>query len=727
MNNKEDLLQEKLINLLKVYNDKRFDEAEKQCVILTKSFPNHVLPWKLLAILLRQKGLFKEALKINLEAFKLEPEDIEILNNLAIMYKDNNKLNEAEDIYKKIINLDPCFESAYNNYGNLLNKLERFQEAEKYLKKSIDLKPNFIDAYNNIATTFVKLDRLEEAIESYEKVKEYDPMNADSYNNLGIIYRRLNKLIDAKKNFEKAVTLKPDFPEFHYNYGNILRQLKRLDEAEAHYRKAIDLKYNLPRAHNNLGITLHKLGRYKDAEESYRKAINLNSSYDEAHNNLGTVLQDLGDFKGAEARYRKAIELKSDYFHAHSNLLFLNCVDNFEYKKYLKDAQKYSDSLEKKINYKYKNWKIKKDSKTLRIGFISSNFNNHPVGYFLEGFLNKLSASSMELFAYTNINYEDELTNRIKPFFYKWVSLFGKNDKDAAQAIYDDNINILIDLSGHTDGNRLPIFFLKPAPVQITWLGYFASTGLKEIDYILGDPHVTPYDEGDHFIEKIYQLPESYLCYNPPNYNIEVGPLPALSNGFITYGSFNKLYKITDNVISVWSKILKFTPKSKLFLKDIHLNYPDAIEDILSRFSAYGINENSLILEGASPREEYLKSYNRIDIGLSPFPYGGGTTSVDSIWMGVPVITRKGKNFLSHLGETIAHNSGNTEWIALDNDEYIKKALKLSSNLTELKDLRESLRIKACNKPLFNNDRFASHFEKVLLDIWHQWKKKNTF
>jgi predicted O-linked N-acetylglucosamine transferase (SPINDLY family) len=260
----------------------------------------------------------------------------------------------------------------------------------------------------------------------------------------------------------------------------------------------------------------------------------------------------------------------------------------------------------------------------------------------------------------------------------------------------------------------LPIFAWKPAPIQISWLGYFASTGLPEMDYILGDRFVTPRKESDHFVEKIWQLPESYFCFTPPRTGLQVAPLPASSNGFVTFGCFNSLSRMTVKVASVRAAILLSVPGSKLFLKDKQLDHEAGRNRVLSQFSILGIEPSRLILEGRSSREEYLACYSRVDLALSPFPYGGGTTSVEGLWMGVPVITMKGDHFLSHLGESIAHNAGLSDWIAADEDEYVAKAIVYASDLEALSAIRKGMRKQILKTSLFDAPRFARHFEQAL-------------
>jgi predicted O-linked N-acetylglucosamine transferase (SPINDLY family) len=467
------------------------------------------------------------------------------------------------------------------------------------------------------------------------------------------------------------------------------------------------LKPDYAEAHSNLGVTLQELGRLDEAEASYAQAIALKPDYAEAHSNLGFTLKELGRLDEAEASYTQAIALKPDCASAHSNRLFLIGSMLFQPALYQKYSRDFSNMVSKRVDKQFVDWPSAKEFERLRIGFVSGDFKSHPVGYFLEGLLIQLQSSSCELFAYSTVDFEDQITGRLKHL----------SDEQAAQRIHNDNIHILIDLAGHTADNRLPVFAWKPAPVQVTWLGYFASTGLSEIDYLLGDPFVTPKAEADHFIEKIWQLPESYLCFTPPKIDVAVGPLPAFSNGFITFGCFNKLFRMTDEVVATRAKILRAVPASKLLLKDKQLENKSICDRVIARFSAYGISADRLILEGRETREKYLACYNRVDVALSPFPYGGGTTSVEGLWMGVPVITKMGNYFLSHLGESIAHNSGLSDWVATDKGDYIAKAIKFSSDLEALDTLRKGLRERLLQTPLFDAKTFAYHFEQAVWEM----------
>ena len=325
-----------------------------------------------------------------------------------------------------------------------------------------------------------------------------------------------------------------------------------------------------------------------------------------------------------------------------------------------------------------------------------------------------------DLFAYSNSEAEDDLTERIKPSFRQWKQIIGYSDDRASEQIYNDSLHILVDLSGHTGANRLPLFAYRPAPIQISWLGYCGTTGVEEIDYVLGDSVVTPENDRDHFCETVWRLPETYWCYSHPKEQIETGPLPALENEAITFGCFNNLRKVNGRVISVWADILNSVPGSKLFLKSRQLETLSVANALKQSFLDRGVSSERLLLEGHSSREDYLRAYNRVDIALDTFPYPGGATTLEGLWMGAPFITMKGDRFYSHNGEAIARHAGLSRWIAADDREYVQKAREFSSQLGELARLRQVLRQQTLNSPLFDAGRFSMHFEQALWGMWER-------
>lgn len=301
-----------------------------------------------------------------------------------------------------------------------------------------------------------------------------------------------------------------------------------------------------------------------------------------------------------------------------------------------------------------------------------------------------------------------------------WKSIYGQNDEAAANLIYTDGIHVLIDLSGHTANNRLPMFGYKPSPVQASWLGYFATTGLNEMDYLIGDPYVTPPKDDDQFTEKVWRLPKTRWCFTPPNVDIEVSVPPALNNDYVTFGCFNNLTKVNDKVVELWAKVLNAIPNSRLLLKAKQFRDQLARDSTIQRFAAQGINSKRISLERWEDRQKYFEAYNKIDITLDPFPFTGGTTSVESLWMGVPLVTLAGGSLISRQGVGVLMNAGLSDWVADDEEEYVAKAVLFASDLDKLASLRVGLRSQILASPLFDAPRFARNIENALWAMWNQ-------
>jgi len=301
-----------------------------------------------------------------------------------------------------------------------------------------------------------------------------------------------------------------------------------------------------------------------------------------------------------------------------------------------------------------------------------------------------------------------------------WKPIYGKTDEAAANLIYEDGVHVLLDLSGHTSGNRLSMFGHKPSPVQVSWLGYFATTGLNEMDYLIGDPYVTPPKDDGHFTEKVWRLPETRWCFTPPDVDGAIAKPPALKQGYVTFGCFNNATKINDEVVALWAKVLEAIPSSRLLLKTKQFRDQMARENIIQRFAAHGIDSKRISLEESEDRQKYFAAYNKIDITLDPFPFTGGTTSVESLWMGVPLVTLAGGSLISRQGVGVLMNAGLSDWVAADEEEYVAKAVLFASDLDKLASLRAGLRSQVLASPLFDAPRFARNFENALWAMWNQ-------
>jgi len=708
---------------------------------------------------LHYSGRYEEAIGDYSAAISLRPEYAKVYSSLGEAFRSMNRLEEALQSFERAIFINAQFSEAWFNQGNIFKALGRKEQALHSYEQAITANPDYIEGYYNQGIMLREMGRTEEALQSYdmaimkypayaeaflnkglvlteicllnEALKHYDkaisirPDYAEAYNNRGIVYMNLGDLQRAFESYSRAISVTRDSPETFLNLGVCFMELEQSAEALIVYDRAIMLNPHYTHAYNNRALALKEKKQFEEALRACDIAMILSPTYPDAHNNKGVILKELGRFKEALPAFKTALELTPDYLNAHSNLLFtLNYIDEIPTETRVNEARLYGATATRKRTHAYKRWPKTQNAGRLRVGLVAGDLRNHPVGYFLEGFLSQMDASAVELVAYTTHRQEDTLTSRIRPSFSLWRSLHGLTDAAAAELIHGDAIHILIDLSGHTAKNRLPVFAFKPAPIQASWLGYFATTGVEQIDYLIGDPYVTPMEERAHFSEKIMRLPETYLCFTPPNHDMPVGGLPALDNGYITFGSFNNFSKINDAVMALWARVLQSAPNSRLFMKAAQLGDPEVVDGARRQFQSYGVNPDRLLFEGHTDRTDYFTAYNNVDIALDPFPYPGGTTSVEGLWMGVPVIARKGHRFIAHNGETIAHNTGQSHWIAEDENDYVCKAVQFSSDLQALALTRAGLRDQLLASPLCDAKRFAHHFEQALLEMWSDFQSQ---
>ncbi|MEM5384674.1 tetratricopeptide repeat protein [Paraburkholderia phymatum] len=565
-------------------------------------------------------------------------------------------------------------------------------------------------------------DRLDEAETLYREILASDPQHADALHLLGLIAHQFGQYSQASELIMAAIASKPH-AIYYYNLGNVMQANKRIAAAAECFRQAIALVPDYVDAWNNLGNAQRAEGELHGAVESFVKVITLKPDYAQAYNNLANALMELDELDAAIESYGTAIALRPDLPVPRSNLLFaLNYRSDLTQQAYREEAARFDEAVMQGVT-PATSWLVEatpRAARPLRVGIVSGDLKQHPVGYFLESVVSNLDAQRIELHAYPTRDVEDLLTFRIKPRFASWTNIAGLSDDAAAERIRADCIDVLIDASGHTQFNRLPVFARKPAPVQVSWPGYFASTGLRTIDYIIGDRHVLPASEHSHFTERPWHLPDSYLCFTPPSDAVAVGDLPMSANDHVTFGYFGKLAKISAQSVAVWSRLLHAVPGSRLFVKAQHLDSDHAREALLGRFAAHGIDAARLILEGRSPRAEYLAAYNRVDIMLSPFPYPGGTTTVEGLWMGVPVVCLRGERFLTHICESMLHSAGLSDWIASSEDEYIEKAAAFAADASRLSALRSGLRAQLLASPLCDAPRFAKHLEAALHGMWEE-------
>jgi predicted O-linked N-acetylglucosamine transferase (SPINDLY family) len=566
----------------------------------------------------------------------------------------------------------------------------------------------------------------------YAEVESQARLLIGQYPDAGLLWKLLGASLqmqgkDALPALHNAAKLSPNDAEAHNNLGVALQERGQLDGAVASYRSALRIDPGFVEAHYNLGNVLSELGRLEEAVASYRSALKINPNFAVIHSNLGAALQELGRLNEALSSCRRALELEPGLAVVHSNLLgMLNCTSGHTPSYCLDEAREYGRRVSKKVTSRFSTWQCADQPKRLRVGMVSGDLHNHPVGFFLESLLAQIDPARVELIAYPIDTHVDALTTRIKPRFAAWKSLYSLSDADAARLIHADGVHVLLDLSGHTEQNRLPIFAWKPAPVQASWLGYFATTGVAEMDYLLADEVGVPEAHREHFSETVWYLPDTRLCFTAPEVDLPVASLPALQNGFVTFGCFQRLTKVGDEVLTVWGKILSALPNARLRWQCKQLADPTVAAQFVERLQQHGIDPARVTMHGAVPREAYLDAHAEVDVILDTFPFPGGTTTCEALWMGVPPLTLAGDTLLARQGASMLTAAGLEDWVATSVADYVDKAVALAGDLPKLAALRAGLREQVSASPLFDAKRFARNFEAALWGMWRAKAQNNS-
>lgn len=670
-------------------------------------------------------GRLAEAEAIYRQILAAEPRHVDALQFLGILAHQVGRSDVAAEMLLAAIALAPAAPVLHSNLGEAYRKLGRFAEASTALRRAIALKPDFPEAHYNLGCTLTDEGRPNEAITSYRHAIRLKPDFAEAQSNLGNSLRDQGDLDAAIAAYRRAIQLQPDFADAHGNLGNALRDRGDLHAAIAAYRDAIQLKPDFADAHSNLGVALTDLGDLDAAIAACRRALQLQPDSAAAHNNLGVALADAGLLHEAIASYRRALQIRQDFAAAHSNLLYHMHGDpgsdaKAMFSEHCRWAEIHARPLERHVGAHAND---RNPERRLRIGYVSPDFRNHSVAFFLEGLLAAHDRSRFDVFCYANLGREDEFTERFRKYARAWRSLARLTDAEAADLIRNDGIDILVDLAGHTAGNRLLVFARKPAPVQVTFLGYCDTTGIDTMDYRLTDNYADPAGTTEHFhTERLVRLPETAWCFRPFEPSPSVAPSPVLSSGRVTFGCFNVRRKITGEALAVWSRLLTEVPGSRLLLKGLGYSESSVQEHIRATLLSAGIASERVELSGRVPTlAEHLAAYGRVDIALDTFPYNGTTTTCEALWMGVPVVTLSGSTHASRVGVSLLSNAGLAELIAANVDDYIRIAAQIASDIGRLTVLRSGLRERMKASPLLDAQRFARAVEQACRQMWRAW------
>jgi protein O-GlcNAc transferase len=678
--------------LLALYNARRYGEAEYHTRALLGHYPEFGFGWKLMSRILQMQR--KDALPAFQKVADLMPADAEAHYNLGVVLKGAGRLDEAVASYRKAVKLKPDFAEAHNNLGNALKELGQLDAAADSYRRAIKIKANFAEAHNN----------------------------------LGMALHEQGQLDDALASYRRAVEIKPDFVLAHYNLGNAQKDLGRFEDAVASYRSAVEIQPDFAAGHNNLGGVLKDLGQLDAALASYRKALELKPDLAEAHNNLGGVLKDLGQFDDAVASYRKALELKPGFADAYSNLLFLYSynalIDPHEYLVQARNWEQACLSAQERQAARQRIFQRRPlAGRRIRVGYVSGDYRQHAVSYFIEQLFSHHDRARIELFAYSTHGHRDAVTERLQAVVDHWVPLMGMSDAAIRDRIEADGIDVLIDLAGHSAHNRLGVFARRAAPVQAYYLGYFASTGLTEMDYWIGDQILSPPETDSHFSEQVWRLPRVSWSYDGKD-----APAPSWHpdpDGKVWIGSFNHLAKLTPATLGLWAKVLQALPQGQLLLKTRELADAGNRRRIVDAMDHHGIPPDRIELQDRSATPDWyahMAYYDRLDIALDPVgAMGGVTTTFDALWMAVPVITMQGDRVASRATAAIVGALGHAEWAARTEAEYIDRVVSLARDVEQRKALRDAQRERMALSPLCDAKGLAASMEDAYAEMFERW------
>jgi protein O-GlcNAc transferase len=601
------------------------------------------------------------------------------------------ELAVAEACYRQAVDEQDSAE-ANVNLGFAISLQGRNAEALTPLRRAFVLSPTNSDACYLLGSTLLACGAPVDARPYLSRAIEID-------SGLSVAYRDLARALHESGEHDAAIRLlfqrissEPSFVDLHLAAGNILAFVNRLSEAVASYEAALALQP--------------------------QNAAVLSS--------MAPALCALGETDRAIACAQAAIAVDPQSVVARSNLLLaLSSAPAGSVANYLAEAATF-DRLVEANAASLRNepprqaGERRSDGRRLRVGFLSGDFRSHPVAYFLSPLLAHWDGGEMEAIAYSNHPAHDEQTATLRSRFAKWRDVWALSDLTLAQTIEGDEVDVLIDLSGHTPGNRLSMFPLRPARIQASWLGYWASTGLRSIDFVLVDETSVPPAHRDQFVEDVVYLPVTRLCFDCPGTDpADPAPLPAATNGYLTFGSFQRLTKINDAVIHLWARILTLLPTARLRLQAAQLSDETAARALLARFAASGVAHARIDLHGPRSRRDYLQAHSAVDIILDTFPHAGATTTCEALWMGVPTITLPGSSLLSRQGASLLNAAGLQEWIAQDDDDFVSRAVGWADRVPALGALRSTLRESTRASPLMDGKRFACSFQTVLTRYAH--------
>jgi predicted O-linked N-acetylglucosamine transferase (SPINDLY family) len=682
--------------------------------------------------------------------------DADALIEFARRLRASGELDKAIVTCQRALSIAPGSPLALYQLGNALNGQGRRGEAIACYRKALAARPDFADALVNLGNALHEEGELEEAIVCCERALALDSGIPEAHFNLGNIRKDEGRLEEAAACYEKALTLAPDFAPAYVNLGNVIVKQGTPGKALAEFRKALALDPDMIEAHYNLGNAAFLAGDFASAKAAFvrylqsqpddgaalvmlgdahrfsneldeargcfEQTLKQNPAAPGAHNGLANILRNQGRHDDALRHYRLAIQYDAKPMIAFQNLLFcMMCVSGFSARQIYEKHREFAERFEKPLLPLHRPHANDPDpDRRLRLGYMSPDLRTNIVGDFVEPILRHHDREAFETYCYFTGAFRDSSTERIAAHFDHWRDVHALSDDTMAEAIRSDRIDVLVDLCGHGPGNKILACARKPAPVQVSYLDYSTTTGLASMDYRLTTEYCDPSGTADqYYSEKLYRLGGTYWTYNP-SVTLPASPLPLKANGKVTFGSFNSYYRVTAQVLGVWSRLLQSVPGSRFVVVGVAAGSTQAA--LLETLTQAGVAAERVSLHGVVPFEKYHELMRTVDIALAPFPYNGTTTMLDCLWNGVPVVAMQGgETFYSRMACSILGELGLSELIAADSDEYIRIAAELAPDVPKLDELRRSLRQKLGRSPMRDFPGFTRGLEAAYRWMWRNW------
>ena len=659
----------------------------------------------------------------------LNPGHPDAYANLGIALRETGKYQDAERSLRKALAINPDHPEANNGLAGIFDLQGRHKDAEPYARRAVTASPGTTEYIVQLATILRNDRRYADSQNAYEQALQRSPDNPRLLYELGSVLREQNLFEEAKTHYARAMKLAPRSTDVLRNSADFFRSIRKNEEAADAYHQLIEITDSPDSSlYNNYAITLRDLDRFDEAEQMYMKSVELAPENAAGYNNLAILSMEMGKADESIELYAKAIELDPNYGSARSNMLFfMNYSERFSpedlFAAHLEWQKYHAEPVVAGSDY---HGNSSDPGRKLRIGYLSADLYGHAVSYFIDAALKYHDRENFEVYCYAHVLTPDDITKRLTSFVSKFRYIHQLNAREVAHLIREDEIDILIELGGHTAGNRLDVVALRPAPVQVTWIGYPNTTGLDCVDYRFVDEITDPVGRADEtHTEQLWRLPRSFTCYTPTGLNLaESKTPPSEEDGYITFGSFNNSSKLSASTIKTWAKILERVPTAKLLLKSASFSDDDTKERFRKRFMDLGVEPERIELFGRLRTEDHLLLYNKIDIALDPFPYNGTTTSCEAIMMGVPIVTLAGDRHAARVTASILHQVDLDNLVGSDEDDYVKRAVNLANDPERLSAIRRSLRDTMLASALCDGPGHTKEIETAYREMWQRWCDK---